>query len=121
MTNAAEARASLDIAPDSRAPNSWQIAIFSIKQRFKSPAPYLNILGIVSLILLWYATTEYLKLHGSESFQVPWEYLRNGFQKIPPMGYPYIHLSITPISLRAFGGWFRHFFSPLSWVSLSAS
>jgi NitT/TauT family transport system permease protein len=73
VTNAAEARASLDVAPESKTPNSWEIAIFSVKQWLKSSAPYLNILGIASFILLWYATTEYFKL--------PW------FKKLPgPVG-----------------------------------
>jgi NitT/TauT family transport system permease protein len=73
VTNAVEARASLDVAPESKAPNSWEIAIFSVKQWFRSPAPYLNILGIAGFILFWYATTEYLKL--------PW------FRKLPgPVG-----------------------------------
>ncbi len=73
MTNAAEARASLEMAPEVKAPSSWEIALFSVKQWFKSAAPYLNFLGIIGFILLWYVTTEYLKL--------PW------FRKLPgPVG-----------------------------------
>jgi NitT/TauT family transport system permease protein len=73
VSNAAAAREGRDIAPESKAPHGWKIALFSVKQWFQSPAPYLNILGIISFILLWYATTEYLKL--------PW------FRKLPgPLG-----------------------------------
>ena len=73
MANAAEARASLEIAPQSKAPRPWEIAVFSVKQWFKGAAPYLNLVGIATFILLWYATTEYLKL--------PW------FKKLPgPVG-----------------------------------
>ena len=73
MSNAVGARAAEYAAPESRAPNSWEIAVFSIKQWFKSPAPYLNILGIAGFIFIWYLTTEYLKL--------PW------FRKLPgPLG-----------------------------------
>jgi NitT/TauT family transport system permease protein len=52
-----------------KGPTSWEITIFSLKQWFKSPAPYLNVLGILGFIFLWYLTTECLKL--------PW------FKKLP--------------------------------------
>jgi NitT/TauT family transport system permease protein len=55
--------------PESKTITSWEIAFFGIKQWLKSATPYLNILGIASFILLWYLTTEYLKL--------PW------FKKLP--------------------------------------
>lgn len=51
------------------APSSWQITLFSLKQWLKSSAPYLNLLGIVGFIVLWYLFTERLKL--------PW------FNKLP--------------------------------------
>jgi len=63
------AKASVEIQPDVKANNSWDIAIFSLKQWLRSPGPYLNLFGIVVFIFLWYLTTEYLKL--------PW------FKKLP--------------------------------------
>jgi NitT/TauT family transport system permease protein len=63
------AKASVGIQPDVKTNNSWDIAIFSVKQWLRSSGPYLNIFGIVGFIFLWYFTTEYLKL--------PW------FKKLP--------------------------------------
>jgi len=51
------------------APSSLQITLFSLKQWLKSTGPYLNLLGIVGFIVLWYLFTERLKL--------PW------FNKLP--------------------------------------
>lgn len=73
MSYTAEARPAMDVARESQAPRSWELAIFSAKQWLKSSAPYLNFAGIAIFILLWYVTTEYLKL--------PW------FRKLPgPVG-----------------------------------
>jgi NitT/TauT family transport system permease protein len=69
VTNSAQAILSIETTPESKTTTSWEIAFFGLKQWLKSPAPYLNILGIASFILLWYVTTEYLKL--------PW------FKKLP--------------------------------------
>lgn len=69
MTNAVEATVSSDMAQESQKTSSWEITFFSLKQWLASPAPYLNVLGIAAFILLWYASTEYLK--------IPW------FKKLP--------------------------------------
>jgi NitT/TauT family transport system permease protein len=46
-----------------------EITLFSLKQWLKSAGPYLNLLGIIGFIVIWYLTTESLKL--------PW------FKKLP--------------------------------------
>ncbi len=71
MTSVAQtAKVSVELSsPAQKEHNSWEIAIFSLKQWLKSPGPYLSLLGIVSFICFWYLTTEYLKL--------PW------FKKLP--------------------------------------
>ncbi len=71
MTSAAvqAEKASLETSHEQEAHNSWGIVLFTLKQWLKSSAPYLMILGIAGFILLWYVTTEYLKL--------PW------FKKLP--------------------------------------
>jgi len=56
-------------AAPAEAPSSLQITLFGLKQWLKSPSPYLNILGIVGFIVLWYLFTEKLRL--------PW------FNKLP--------------------------------------
>jgi NitT/TauT family transport system permease protein len=68
LVEAAGSSRTLDTAEED-APRSWDIAVFCAKQWLKSPAPYLNLLGIAALIGLWYVTTEYLRL--------PW------FRKLP--------------------------------------
>ncbi len=70
MTSAAQtATVGVEIKPENKAITSWEITLFSLKQWLKSPSPYLMLLGIAGFILLWYLTTEYLKL--------PW------FKKLP--------------------------------------
>ena len=64
MTNAASPTAN-----EGNAPSSLEITLFSLKQWFKSTGPYLNLLGILGFIVIWYLTTESLKL--------PW------FKKLP--------------------------------------
>jgi NitT/TauT family transport system permease protein len=64
VTNAAPANMSQD-----NAPSSFEMSCFCLKQWLKSSAPYLNLLGIVGFIALWYLFTERLKL--------PW------FNKLP--------------------------------------
>ncbi|MDR3045493.1 MAG: ABC transporter permease [Desulfovibrio sp.] len=55
------------------APSSLQVSLFCLREWLKSAAPYLNLLGIVGFIFLWYLLTEKLK--------VPW------FNKLPgPVG-----------------------------------
>jgi NitT/TauT family transport system permease protein len=39
-----------------------ELSLFCLKQWLKSPGPYLNVLGIVGFVFLWYLTTERLKL-----------------------------------------------------------
>ncbi len=64
MTNAASPTAN-----EGNAPSSLEITLFSLKQWLKSTGPYLNLLGIIGFIVIWYLTTESLKL--------PW------FKKLP--------------------------------------
>jgi NitT/TauT family transport system permease protein len=64
VTNAASPTAN-----EGNAITSWEITLFSLKQWLKSAAPYLNLLGIIGFIVIWYLTTESLKL--------PW------FKKLP--------------------------------------
>jgi NitT/TauT family transport system permease protein len=56
-------------ANEGNAISSWEITRFSLKQWLKSAGPYLNLLGIIGFIVIWYLTTESLKL--------PW------FKKLP--------------------------------------
>ena len=64
MTNAASPTAN-----EGNSISSWEITLFSLKQWLKSAGPYLNLLGIIGFIVIWYLTTESLKL--------PW------FKKLP--------------------------------------
>ena len=64
MTNTASPTAN-----EGNAISSWEITRFSLKQWLKSAGPYLNLLGIIGFIVIWYLTTESLKL--------PW------FKKLP--------------------------------------
>jgi NitT/TauT family transport system permease protein len=64
VTNAASPTAN-----EGNAISSWEITLFSLKQWLKSAGPYLNLLGIIGFIVIWYLTTESLKL--------PW------FKKLP--------------------------------------
>lgn len=58
---------------ENHAPGALTIALFSMRQWLKSASPYLNLLGIIGFITLWYLFTERLKL--------PW------FNKLPgPVG-----------------------------------
>jgi NitT/TauT family transport system permease protein len=64
VTNAASPTAN-----EGNAISSLEITLFSLKQWLKSAGPYLNLLGIIGFIVIWYLTTESLKL--------PW------FKKLP--------------------------------------
>lgn len=64
MSNAQATAASQETPP-----SSMELSLFCFKQWLKSSGPYLNVLGIVGFILLWYLTTE--------RFKLPW------FNKLP--------------------------------------
>ena len=53
MTNAAAPTAN-----EGNALSSLEITLFSLKQWLKSAGPYLNLLGIIGFIVIWYLTTE---------------------------------------------------------------
>jgi len=86
VANAVGARAALVSAPESRALNSWEITVFSVKQWLKSPAPYLNILGIAGFIFAWYVTTEYFKLPWFKKLPGPVGVFREWVSKDPSYG-----------------------------------
>jgi len=86
VANAVGARVALVSAPESRALNSWEITVFSVKQWLKSPAPYLNILGIAGFIFAWYVTTEYFKLPWFKKLPGPVGVFREWVSKDPSYG-----------------------------------
>ena len=73
-------------ATERRAPTSFEITLFSLKQTLKSPAPYLSILGITGFVCLWYLTTEYLKLPWFKKLLGPLSVAREFFSEDPSYG-----------------------------------
>lgn len=81
MTNAAAPTAN-----EGNAPSSLEITLFSLKQWLKSAGPYLNLLGIIGFIVIWYLTTEYLKLPWFKKLPGPVTVFREWISQDPSYG-----------------------------------
>lgn len=81
MTNAAAPTAN-----EGNAPSSMEITLFSLKQWLKSAGPYLNLLGIIGFIVIWYLTTEYLKLPWFKKLPGPVTVFREWISQDPSYG-----------------------------------
>ena len=81
MTNAAAPTAN-----EGNAPSSMEITLFSLKQWLKSAGPYLNLLGIIGFIVIWYLTTESLKLPWFKKLPGPVTVFREWISQDPSYG-----------------------------------
>jgi NitT/TauT family transport system permease protein len=81
VTNAAAPTAN-----EGNAPSSLEITLFSLKQWLKSAGPYLNLLGIIGFIVIWYLTTEYLKLPWFKKLPGPVTVFREWISQDPSYG-----------------------------------
>lgn len=81
MTNAASPTAN-----EGNAPSSLEITLFSLKQWLKSAGPYLNLLGIIGFIVVWYLTTESLKLPWFKKLPGPVTVFREWISQDPSYG-----------------------------------
>ena len=81
MTNAASPTAN-----EGNAISSWEITLFSLKQWLKSAGPYLNLLGIIGFIVIWYLTTESLKLPWFKKLPGPVTVFREWISQDPSYG-----------------------------------
>jgi NitT/TauT family transport system permease protein len=81
VTNAASPTAN-----EGNAISSWEITLFSLKQWLKSAAPYLNLLGIIGFIVIWYLTTESLKLPWFKKLPGPVTVFREWISQDPSYG-----------------------------------
>jgi NitT/TauT family transport system permease protein len=81
VTNAASPTAS-----EGNAPSSLEITLFSLKQWLKSAGPYLNLLGIIGFIVIWYLTTESLKLPWFKKLPGPVTVFREWISQDPSYG-----------------------------------
>jgi NitT/TauT family transport system permease protein len=86
VTKAAPTAAAVPIATEGSAPTSMEITLFTLKQWLKSGTPYLNLMGIVGFIFLWYLTTEYLKLPWFKKLPGPLAVLREWISPDPSYG-----------------------------------
>jgi NitT/TauT family transport system permease protein len=66
--------------------SSWEITLFSLKQWLKSAGPYLNLLGIIGFIVIWYLTTESLKLPWFKKLPGPVTVFREWISQDPSYG-----------------------------------
>jgi NitT/TauT family transport system permease protein len=81
VTNAAAPTAN-----EGNAPSSMEITLFSLKQWLKSAGPYLNLLGIIGFIVIWYLTTESLKLPWFKKLPGPLTVFREWISQDPSYG-----------------------------------
>lgn len=81
MTNAASPTAN-----EGNSISSWEITLFSLKQWLKSAGPYLNLLGIIGFIIIWYLTTESLKLPWFKKLPGPVTVFREWISQDPSYG-----------------------------------
>jgi len=81
VTNAASPTAN-----EGNAISSWEITLFSLKQWLKSAGPYLNLLGIIGFIIIWYLTTESLKLPWFKKLPGPVTVFREWISQDPSYG-----------------------------------
>ena len=81
MTNAASPTAN-----EGNAISSWEITLFSLKQWLKSAAPYLSLLGIMGFVVIWYLTTERLKLPWFKKLPGPMTVFTEWFSQDPAYG-----------------------------------
>lgn len=81
MTNAASPTAN-----EGNSISSWEITLFSLKQWLKSAGPYLNLLGIIGFIVIWYLTTESLKLPWFKKLPGPVTVFREWISQDPSYG-----------------------------------
>jgi NitT/TauT family transport system permease protein len=81
VTNAAAPTAN-----EGNAPSSMEITLFSLKQWLKSAGPYLNLLGIIGFIVIWYLTTESLKLPWFKKLPGPVTVFREWISQDPSYG-----------------------------------
>ena len=81
MTNAASPPAN-----EGNAISSWEITLFSLKQWLKSAAPYLSLLGIMGFVVIWYLTTERLKLPWFKKLPGPMTVFTEWFSQDPAYG-----------------------------------
>jgi NitT/TauT family transport system permease protein len=81
VTNAASPTAN-----EGNAISSWEITLFSLKQWLKSAGPYLNLLGIIGFIVIWYLTTESLKLPWFKKLPGPVTVFREWISQDPSYG-----------------------------------
>jgi len=92
-----------------QAPSSFEMSCFCFKQWLKSSSPYLNLLGILGFIFLWYLFTERLKLPWFNKLPGPLEVYREWISDDPAYGisiytpeyYHHILISIWRV-LQAF-------------------
>jgi NitT/TauT family transport system permease protein len=66
--------------------SSLEITLFSLKQWLKSAGPYLNLLGIIGFIVIWYLTTESLKLPWFKKLPGPVTVFREWISQDPSYG-----------------------------------
>ena len=81
MTNAASPTAN-----EGNSISSLEITLFSLKQWLKSAGPYLNLLGIIGFIVIWYLTTESLKLPWFKKLPGPVTVFREWISQDPSYG-----------------------------------
>jgi NitT/TauT family transport system permease protein len=92
-----------------QAPSSFEMSCFCFKQWLKSSSPYLNLLGIIGFLFLWYLFTERLKLPWFNKLPGPLEVYREWISDDPAYGisiytpeyYQHILISIWRV-LQAF-------------------
>lgn len=66
--------------------SAFRLSLIRLKNWLKSSSPYLNLLGLIGFVVLWYVTTELLKLPLFEKLPGPVATFEEWFSKDPMFG-----------------------------------
>lgn len=66
--------------------SAFKLTMIRLKNWFQSPAPYINLLGLLGFVLVWYLTTEFFKLPYFDKLPGPVATFSEWFSKDPIFG-----------------------------------